>query len=90
MPIDDFVLLLPTRGMGHGPEELQLRLLAKYLQLMNENNQLPAVICLYTEGVKLVTEDSPVLNQLSMLEGKGVHMADILEAQLKTKKVIPL
>jgi intracellular sulfur oxidation DsrE/DsrF family protein len=35
---------------------------------------LPAAICFYTEGVKLVVDGSPVLEQLRSLEEKGVRM----------------
>lgn len=74
MPVSDFVLLLTARGMGHGPEELRLKLLARYLQLLDENGDLPSVICMYTDGVKLVAEGSPVLEQLSSLERKGIRL----------------
>jgi intracellular sulfur oxidation DsrE/DsrF family protein len=60
--------------MGKGPEELQLTLIGKYLQLLDQNGVLPAVICFYTEGVKLVTDGSPVLEQLRALEKKGVRL----------------
>jgi peroxiredoxin family protein len=35
---------------------------------------LPGAICFYTEGVRLVCEGSPVLDQLRALEAKGVHL----------------
>ena len=60
--------------MGHGPEDLQLTLLNKYLQLLDQNGELPAAICFYTEGVKLVTDGSPVLEQLRAIETKGVRL----------------
>jgi intracellular sulfur oxidation DsrE/DsrF family protein len=60
--------------MGKGPEELQLTLIGKYLRLLDQNGELPAVICFYTEGVKLVTDGSLVLEQLRALEKKGVRL----------------
>jgi sulfur relay (sulfurtransferase) complex TusBCD TusD component (DsrE family) len=42
--------------------------------LINEYNLLPANICFYTEGVKLVVEGSPVLETLSAMEAKGVRL----------------
>jgi selenium metabolism protein YedF len=114
MSAKDTVILITNNGMGHGPEDLQLTLISKYLQLLDQNGDLPAAICFYTEGVKLVTDGSPVLEQLRALEKKGVRlivcstclnyyeltdkvktgivgsMADILEAQQKTGKVISL
>ncbi len=74
MPFQDTVLLLTQEGMGHGPKDLQLTLLNKYLALMEQNDQLPSAICLYTEGVKLVTDPSPILEQFKQLEAKGVRV----------------
>jgi selenium metabolism protein YedF len=74
MSPNDTVILITDHGMGNGPEDLKLTLIGKYLQILDQNNDLPAVICFYTEGVKLVTEDSPVLEQLQVLEKKGVRL----------------
>jgi len=111
---NDTVILVTNKGMGKGPEDLQLTLIGKYMQLLDQNGELPTAICFYTERVKLVTGGSPVLEQLRALEKKGVRlvvcstclnyfgladkiaigvvggMNDILEAQLKAEKVIPL
>ena len=114
MQAKDTIILITNNGMGIGPEELRLMLLSKYLQLLEQSGDLPSTICFYTEGVKLVTEGSPVLEQLGKLENKAVRliacstclnyfglkdkvkigiagsMADILEAQQKSVKVISL
>jgi intracellular sulfur oxidation DsrE/DsrF family protein len=74
MATRDTVILLTNNGMGTGPQELQVTLLAKYLELLNLQNELPAAICFYTEGVRLVTEGSPVIEKLRALEGKGVRL----------------
>ena len=70
------VILVTSNGMGKGPEELQLKLINKYLQLLVQiqNEDFPAAICFYTEGVKLVIDASPVLKQLEALEKKGVRL----------------
>ena len=68
------VIVITNNGMGHGPEDLQLTLFGKYLQLLDQNGELPAAICFYTEGVKLVTDGSPVLEQLRALEIKDVRL----------------
>ncbi len=60
--------------MGYGPEELQLMLVGKYLQLLSQGEDFPAAICFYTEGVKMVIEGSPILEQLVVLEKKGVRL----------------
>ena len=74
MSVKDTVILVTNKGMGIGPEELKLTLIGKYLQLLDQNGELPAAICFYTEGVKLATDGSAVLEQLRVLEKKGVRL----------------
>jgi intracellular sulfur oxidation DsrE/DsrF family protein len=68
------VLLITTDGMGRASLDLQHKLVSTYLRLLDESNTLPAAICFYTDGVKLVVEGSPVLEQLKALAAKGVHL----------------
>jgi intracellular sulfur oxidation DsrE/DsrF family protein len=74
MPPGDTVILLTNNGMGHGEQDLRLTLLGKYLELLDLQNDLPAALCFYTEGVRLVTEGSPVIEKLRALEQKGVRL----------------
>jgi sulfur relay (sulfurtransferase) complex TusBCD TusD component (DsrE family) len=72
---DPSLLILVTNdGMGRTDTELQHKLAGIYLKLLDENNMLPGAICFYADGVKLVVEGSPVLDQLRSLEKKGVHL----------------
>lgn len=68
------VLLITKEGMGSADEVLQHRLLDTYLRLLVENDSVPATICFYTDGVKLVVEGSPFLERLSLIEKKGVRL----------------
>ena len=68
------VLLVTGEGLGRGERELQLTLARKYFSLLGENDILPNAICFYTEGVRLVVDGSPVLDQLKALEAKGVRL----------------
>ncbi len=68
------VILFTRFGLGHGPEELQLTLVNKFLGLLDESNQLPAQILFYTDGVKLACQGSPVLDVLKDLESRGVEL----------------
>jgi intracellular sulfur oxidation DsrE/DsrF family protein len=68
------VLLVNHEGMGKADLELQHKLAKTYFHLLAENDVLPAAICFYTEGVKLVCEGSPVLDQLQTLDAKGVRL----------------
>jgi intracellular sulfur oxidation DsrE/DsrF family protein len=70
----DSVILVTNYGMGKGPQDLQLILMGKYLELLAHQPELPAAICFYTDGVRLVVEGAPVLEQLARLEEKGVRL----------------
>jgi sulfur relay (sulfurtransferase) complex TusBCD TusD component (DsrE family) len=74
IPDSDTVLLFTRYGMGHAEPELQLKLAAAYLRLLDEHSILPAAICFYTEGVRLATDGSPVLELLQSLEARGVRL----------------
>jgi sulfur relay (sulfurtransferase) complex TusBCD TusD component (DsrE family) len=70
----DTVILVTNNGMGKGDPVLQLKLAAKYFELLSQNAHPPAAICFYTDGVKLAVTGSPVLEQLKALEAKGVRL----------------
>jgi intracellular sulfur oxidation DsrE/DsrF family protein len=73
-PLSTTVILITNEGMGKANPELQMKLVGTYLKLLGENNYLPNAICFYTDGVKLVVNGSPVLDQLHQLEQKGVRL----------------
>ncbi len=68
------VIIVTNNGMGNADEKLQQLLFAKYLELLLHHEDLPAALCFYTEGVKLVCEGSPVIESLHALESKGVRL----------------
>lgn len=68
------VILVTNHGMGNADGKLELVLFPKYLALLSQSNDLPAAMCFYTNGVKLVCEGSPVIEALRNLESKGVHL----------------
>ena len=70
----DAVILISRYGMGSADERLQLTLIAKYLELLLHNGDLPSAICFYTDGVRLVCEGSPVIEQLQKLESSNVRL----------------
>jgi selenium metabolism protein YedF len=70
----DAIVLVTNYGMGNGPQILGLKLIGKYLELLNQHDDLPVAMCFYTEGVKLTVEGSPVLGQLEALSKKGVRL----------------
>lgn len=67
-------LVLFTRsGMGDAPAELQLKLAAIFLNLLNQDS-IPGAIAFYGDAVKLTCEGSPVISQLQKLADKGVTL----------------
>ena len=112
--MQDTIIQITNSGMGQGDQALQSKLIGKYLELLRLNESLPAAICFYTDGVRLVVNGSPVLDHLRELEEAGVRlivcstclehygltdqvvvgivggMTDILEAQVKSARVITL
>lgn len=70
----DTVILVTRNGMGEAEPALQQKLITTYFKLLAENNIHPAVICFYTEGVKLAVAGSPVLDALKALEAQGTRL----------------
>lgn len=88
--MENTIILVTNDGMGHGDPNLQRKLIVKYLELIQTNGSLPNAICFYTDGVKLVVEGSPALEQLHALESKGVRLivcSTCLEFYSLTEKV---
>jgi DsrE/DsrF-like family len=72
---DNSVLVFKTNGMGDTADQLLKEKLAKtFLTLTAQMEPLPKIICFYTDGVRLACEGSPVLDELTVLEQKGVHL----------------
>ena len=70
----DAAILFTRNGLGDAPQELQQKLAAKFLTLLLNSQDLPAVIVFYTEGVKLACQGSPVLDQLRQIESQGTRL----------------
>jgi intracellular sulfur oxidation DsrE/DsrF family protein len=72
--MENTVIQITNNGMGKGDPALQHKLIVNYLELIQMNEGLPNAITFYTDGVKLVVEGSPALEQLHVLESKGVRL----------------
>jgi selenium metabolism protein YedF len=68
------IILFTSNGMGHGPEDLSKTLVQNYLGLLKEEKHLPAALLFYGEGVKLVCEESPVIDSLTTIESRGTKL----------------
>jgi hypothetical protein len=69
------VVVFKSDGMGTtAAQPLRETLARKFLSLIVDAEPLPAAICFYTDGVRLVCEGSPILAELADLEARGVHL----------------
>lgn len=68
------VFLFARAGLGDGPPALQQKLVGTFLTLLTEFDGVSPRLLFYTEGVRLVCEGSPVLDQLRALEDRGVEL----------------
>ncbi len=69
------VIVFQSDGMGVTEvQPLRETLAKKFLALIQDAEPLPAAICFYTDGVKLVCTGSPILAELAALEARGVRL----------------
>jgi intracellular sulfur oxidation DsrE/DsrF family protein len=69
------VVVFKSDGMGTtAAQPLRETLARKFLGLIIDADPLPAAICFYTDGVKLICEGSPILAELAALEQRGVPL----------------
>jgi len=68
------VVLIPSEGMGGGDDELGGILIRSFLHTLNEVEPLPDTIVFVNAGVKLSVEGSLVLEDLQLLEQRGVEI----------------
>jgi selenium metabolism protein YedF len=66
--------LIQSEGLGRGDDRLGSMLMANFLRLLGENLDKPSRILFWNAGVKLVCENSPVLDHLKKLEQQGVEL----------------
>jgi hypothetical protein len=69
------VIAFKSNGLGQTQaQELKEKLGASFLALVADADSLSKAICLYTDGVKLACEGSPLLGELQTLESRGVRL----------------
>ncbi len=68
------VVYVGADRMGRGIDELGSILMRGFVHTLNEVSPLPDVLVFVNTGVRLVTEDSPVLEDLQALAEQGVDI----------------
>ena len=71
---EGFVILISSDGLGRGDDELGRLLMQRFLHELGGVDQKPDEMLLLNNGVKLVVDESPVLEQLQRLEAQGVEL----------------
>lgn len=70
----DVAILIGSRLLGHGEEELGQMLMRSFLYSLNEMEGRIKQIIFMNSGVFLTTEGSPVLEHLNAMQNKGVEV----------------
>lgn len=70
--LTDTLVVIPAAGMGRAEPALSQRVLGTYLRTLAELGMRPLAIALYTEGVQMAADSSPVLAELRALAQAGV------------------
>jgi selenium metabolism protein YedF len=72
--MSDKIFLIQSEGLGRGDEKLGMMLMANFLRLLGDSKDKPSKILFWNSGVKLVCENSQVLDHLKKLEGQGIEL----------------
>jgi hypothetical protein len=68
------VVLIGSTGLGSGSSELGGLILANFLRILGEREQVPGYIILWNDGVKIALGDSLWINHLKKLDERGVRI----------------
>jgi selenium metabolism protein YedF len=70
----NYVVVISSDKMGEGDEKLGQILMSTFIKALKDTDKLPEKILFYNNGVKLVTNTSPVIDNLKDLEKMGVEL----------------
>jgi selenium metabolism protein YedF len=70
----DTVFVITSVAMGSGDDELGAGLMKAFIHAASELDRPPDIMIFYNSGVKLAAKDSPVIDDLKILEGKGAEI----------------
>ncbi len=61
------VFLIQSETLGRGADQLGQMLMANFLRLLGESQDKPARMIFWNSGVRLLCQDSPVLDHVKRL-----------------------
>lgn len=67
-------IIVSSEFLGRGDDELGRALMGSFLRKLCLTETLPEEIIFYNAGVKLLAEESPVLDAIELLSQKGVNI----------------
>ena len=68
-------IIIGCETLGRGDKDLGARLMGSFLRTLAAAVEKPETIIFYNSGVRLVADDSPVLDALEALDRDGVDLA---------------
>ena len=68
------VMFIQSEGLGRGDDSLGLVLMASFLRLLGDSEDKPRSMVFWNTGVRLVCEQSKVLEHIKRLEEQGVEI----------------
>ncbi len=68
------VILIGSASLGAADKELGGVLLANFLRLLGEREELPEFVVLWNEGVRATVDGSIWIDHMKKLEGRGVRI----------------
>jgi intracellular sulfur oxidation DsrE/DsrF family protein len=61
-------------GVVQGPDSQEWVALEDLIHVLLESETIPATLCFFTEGVRWLTKDSPILAQLEEIRKRGADI----------------
>ena len=68
------VVVISSKAMGHGGDELGTALMKGFIYALSQQEQLPATILFYNGGASITCEGSASLEDLKSMEAQGVEI----------------
>lgn len=68
------VVVISSKAMGHGGDELGIALMKGFLYALSQQEQLPSTILFYNGGASITCEGSVSLEDLKSMEAQGVEI----------------
>ena len=68
------VVVISSKAMGHGGDELGTALMKGFLYALSQQEELPSAMLFYNSGAKLTAEGAVTVEDLKNLEAQGVEI----------------